>query len=51
MPLHSGVRDSEERIRNGKDSVTCFVKDRKFSDRENSLLTGTITPSGKGQKF
>jgi len=42
------MKECEEKIRSGKDTVTRFtVRDRKFSERENSLLTGTITPSGK----
>lgn len=48
--LHSGVRECEERIRSGQDTVTNFaVRDRKFSERENSLLTGMITPAGRRQ--
>ena len=47
---YSGVRECEEKIRNGKDTVTNFaVRDRKFSERETSLLTGTITPAGRRQ--
>lgn len=46
--LHSGVRECEERIRNGKDTLTRFaIRERKFSERETSLLTGTITPAGR----
>lgn len=41
-----GVRECEERIRNGKDTLTRFaIRERKFSERETSLLTGTITPA------
>ena len=44
------MTECEERIRSGKDIVTDFAaKNRKFSEKENSLLTGTITPSGKKQ--
>lgn len=46
--LYSGVRECEERIGTGKDIAANFaVKNRKFSERDYSLLTGTITPSGR----
>jgi len=42
------VRESEEKIRNGMDVVPDFLSQGigRFTDRENVMMTGTITPSG-----
>ena len=44
----SGVRESEEKIRNGKDVVPDLLTQgvRRFGDQDEAMMTGTITPSG-----
>jgi len=44
----SGVRESEEKIRNGKDVVPDLLSQgvRRFGDHDEAMMTGTITPSG-----